>query len=168
MCRMPDIEETHLPGVGMRHDFITRSGHRIGVVTHRTGRRELLVYDRDDPDACRDVVRLDEEEGHALAEVLGGSHVAEGVSNMLRQAVEGVAIDWLPASVAASCAGHTVAETSLRAETGVSIVAVVRGEDTYPAPSPDFRIEVGDTIVVVGTPQGIQEAFTHLEGGVAG
>jgi len=34
-----DITETALPGVGLRHDFTTRAGRQLGVVTHRTGRR---------------------------------------------------------------------------------------------------------------------------------
>jgi TrkA domain protein len=46
-----EIQETALPGVGLRHDFTTRAGRQLGVVTHRTGRRDLLLYDRDDPDA---------------------------------------------------------------------------------------------------------------------
>lgn len=163
---MPRIEETHLPGVGLRHDLTTRGGDRLGVITHRTGRRELLLYDRNEPDSCRDVVRLDEDEGHALAEVLGGTKVAESLDAMLQQSVEGLTIDWLPATATWSCAGHTVAETMLRARTGVSIVAVIRGEETVPSPTPDFRIEAGDTLVVVGTPDAIKDAFAHLEGGV--
>ncbi|HVM14068.1 MAG TPA: cation:proton antiporter regulatory subunit [Egibacteraceae bacterium] len=163
---MPRIEETQLPGVGLRHDLTTRAGDRLGVITHRTGRRELLLYDRRDPDSCRDVVRLDEDEGHALAEVLGGTKVAESLDNMIQQSVEGLTIDWLPATASWSCAGHTVAETMLRARTGVSIVAIVRGVQTVPSPTPDFRIEAGDTLVVVGTPEAIKSAFTHLESGV--
>lgn len=163
---MPRIEETQLPGVGLRHDFVTRAGDRIGVITHRTGRRELMLYDQADPDSCREVVRLDEDEGHALAEVLGGTHVAESLDKMIQQSVEGLTIDWLPATESWSCTGHTVAETMLRARTGVSIVAVVRGEQTFPSPTPDFRIEAGDTLVVVGTPEAIKRAFAHLEGGV--
>lgn len=162
---MPRIEETQLPGVGLRHDFTTRAGDRLGVITHRTGRRELLIYDRDDPDACRDVVRLDEDEGHVLAEVLGGSHVAESLGTMIQQSVEGITIDWLPVEASWQSAGQTVAETQLRARTGVSIVAVVRGEDTVAAPGPDFSLQEGDTLVVVGTPDGIKEALVCLQDG---
>lgn len=162
---MPRIEETQLPGVGLRHDFITRAGDRIGVISHRTGRRELLIYDRGDPDACRDVVRLDEDEGHALAEVLGGSRVAESLGTMMQQSVEGLTIDWLPVDASWQCAGQTVAETRLRARTGVSIVAVVRGADTVAAPGPEFRLQDGDTLVVVGPPDGIKDALVCLQGG---
>ena len=33
-----DIQETTLPGVGLRHDFTTHAGCRLGVVSYRTGR----------------------------------------------------------------------------------------------------------------------------------
>lgn len=168
---MVDISETNLPGVGLRHEFTTRSGDRVGVITHRTGRRELLLYDREDPDACREDVRLEEDESHALAEVLGGSQVVSHLQTMLQQSVQGVTIDWLPVDASWSCAGRTIAETMLRAKTGVSIIAVIRdGEsgETVPAPTPDVRLEAGDVIVVVGTPDGIRAAFAHLQGGAAG
>ena len=72
-----DIQETNLPGVGLRHDFTTRAGRQLGVVTHRTGRRDLLVYDRDDPDACSTLLRLDPDDTRTLAELLGASSVSE-------------------------------------------------------------------------------------------
>jgi TrkA domain protein len=40
-----DLQETTLPGVGLRHDFTTQRGHQVGVVSYRTGRRGLLLYD---------------------------------------------------------------------------------------------------------------------------
>jgi len=39
----------------------------------------------------------------------------------------------------------------------VSIVAILRGDGAIPAPPPDARLERGDTLVVVGTAQGIKE-----------
>ena len=47
-----DVERTALPGIGLRHVFITARGRRIGTISHRDGRRDLLVYDREDPDTC--------------------------------------------------------------------------------------------------------------------
>lgn len=85
---MTNIEETGLPGVGVRHDFVTSAGRRIGMITHRTGHRELLIYAADDPDACIDTVRLEEEDARALDELLGASRVTERGVN-LRQSVEG-------------------------------------------------------------------------------
>jgi TrkA domain protein len=156
---MTRIEETALPGVGVRHDFQTRAGARVGVISHRTGRRELLIYAESDPDACSEVLRLDEEEGHALADLLGGTTVTERLDD-LQQHVEGLTIDWMPIEQGSEAAGSIIADVGRR-PTGVSIVAVMRGGETLPAPGGDFVLEAGDTAVVVGTVEGIQ-AFTQV------
>ena len=43
------VEQTALPGIGVRHDIVTETGRRIGVVSHRDGRRDLILYDRRRP-----------------------------------------------------------------------------------------------------------------------
>lgn len=160
---MSKVSETQLPGVGVRHEFVTHEGDRLGVLSHRTGRRELLLYDREDPDACRSVVHLDDDDTHTLAELLGASQVSESVT-AVRQQVEGLAIDWITVDVGSDYAGATIADSELRTRTGVSIVAVVRGEDTMPAPGPEVVLRVGDVAVVVGTPEGIAVASDLLQG----
>lgn len=52
------ISEAALPGIGLRDDFLTSKGRRIGVISHRNGQRDLLVYGHDDPDACADTITL--------------------------------------------------------------------------------------------------------------
>ena len=151
-----DIQETHLPGVGLRHDFTTRAGRQLGVVTHRTGRRDLLVYDREDPDDCQEVVQLTDEEADALAELLGAARLVEHLA-ALTQRIEGLAIDWLPIRAGSPYAGRAIADTQARSRTGVSIVAIVRGDGAIPAPTPDAVLEPGDTLVVVGTAGGVKE-----------
>ena len=151
-----DIQETTLPGVGLRHEFTTRAGRQLGVVTHRTGRRDLLVYDRDDPDACQEVVQLTDEEADALAELLGAARLVQHLAGVT-QRIEGLAIDWLPIRADSPYAGGTIADTQARSRTGVSIVAILRGDGAVPAPAPDADLEPGDTLVVVGTAQGIKE-----------
>jgi TrkA domain protein len=151
-----DIQETTLPGVGLRHEFTTRAGRQLGVVTHRTGRRDLLVYDRDDPDACQEVVQLTDEEADALAELLGAARLVQNLA-ALTQRIEGLAIDWLPIRADSPYAGQTIADTQARSRTGVSIVAILRGDGAIPAPAPDAVLEPGDTLVVVGTARGIKE-----------
>lgn len=163
---MTEIQETPLPGVGVRHNFVTQAGKTIGVISHRSGERELLVYKRDDPDACAITVRLNGEETRALAELLGGSQITKELTN-LQQTVEGLTIDWLPISPNWACAGHTIKEIglSLKAKTGVSIVAVIRNGQTTPAPALDFKLMPGDTVVVVGTVEGVRSAAGFLQAG---
>jgi TrkA domain protein len=157
-----DITETALPGVGLRHDFTTRAGRQLGVVTHRTGRRDLLVYDRDDPDRCQEVIQLTGEEADALADLLGGDRLVAHLAR-LQQQVEGLVIDWLEIRPGSPYAGRTIADTQARSRTGVSIVAIVRGERAVPAPTPDQRLEPGDTLVVVGTAEGVKALSDLLE-----
>jgi TrkA domain protein len=150
-----DIQETNLPGVGLRHDFTTKAGRQLGVVTHRTGRRDLLVYDRSDPDACQEVIRLTDDEADALAELLGAARLVEHLAGLQR--IEGLAIDWLPIRPGSPYAGRAIADTQARSRTGTSIVAILRGDGAIPAPTPDAGLEPGDTLVVVGTAKGIKE-----------
>jgi len=155
-----DIQETSLPGVGLRHDFTTRAGRQLGVVTHRTGRRDLLVYDRNDPDACQEVIQLTDQEADALADLLGAARLVEHLGALQR--IEGLAIDWLPIRPGSPYAGRAIADTQARSRTGVSIVAILRGDGAIPAPAPDAGLQAGDTLVVVGTAGGIKELASLL------
>ena len=152
---MTEIEETSLPGVGRRLEFTGEDGWRIGVIHHRTGRRELFICTPDDPDAVATSLRLSDDESHALADSLGGTSVVEGLAD-LEQQIEGLAIDWLVVDASSPYAGRTIGDAHVRTRTGVSVVAVVRGDQALPAPGPDHLISAGDTLVVVGTSDGIE------------
>ena len=161
---MADINEVNLPGVGVMHEFITKSGNRVGVISHRTGRKEVVVGDTEDPDASRSVLEMSEQDARTLAELLGGSRVTEALAE-LQQRVEGLAIDWLPLRSDSPYAGKTIADAQVRTRTGVSIVAVLRGEEPFAAPEPNFVMESGDYLVVVGTGKGIEAVVDLLHNG---
>jgi TrkA domain protein len=161
---MATVSETPLPGLGVRFEFVTKAGTRLGVLQRQAGRIDLLVYDPQDPDSVLDSVSLDDEEARTLAELLGSSRVVEDLGR-LRQRIEGLAIDWLPIEGGSPFAGRTIGDTGARTRTGVSIVAVVRGEDPIPAPGPEQPLEADDTLVVVGTPRGIEDLAVILRTG---
>lgn len=160
---MGDVQETQLPGVGVRHDFVTRRGERIGMISHRTGHRELLIYDTEDPDACKETLRLEEDDVRTLSDLLGGSHVTEGLAR-LQQEVEGLVIDWAPVRETSRCEGRTLRDVGLRADMGASIVAVLREGQTIPSPPADFALHGGDNAVVVGTQDGVRQMLALLQG----
>ena len=159
---MPEVRETLLPGVGVRHEFTTVGGERVALLTHRSGRREIAIYDRDDPDAGRTVLHLNPEDTRTLGELLGTSQVSEAVLGAQR--IEGLALDWIVVSDRSSAARTTIAESKYRSSTGATIVAVVRGERTHPAPGPEFALAPGDVAVAVGTPEGLTQLRALLTG----
>jgi TrkA domain protein len=161
---MTEIKEVELPGVGVRHEFITDEGKRVGVVSHRSGRREVYLPDPDDPDRFKRALGLTEEDARVLAELLGASRVAEELAE-LQQKIEGLAIDWLPVREDSPYAGRTIGAGRVRTRTGVSIVAVLRGEQAIPAPGPEVDVRPGDYLVVVGTPRGIEQLVELLRTG---
>lgn len=153
---MPDVSETQLPGVGVRYEFTTEEGEQVGVILHRGGRREVLVYDTADPDRCSTVMHLSVDDTHTMAELLGGTRVSE-VSATVQQEIEGLSIDWLRIHDGSAFVGRTIADGGFRTRTGVSIVAVVRDDKTFPSPTPDFEFAAGDVAVAVGTVAGLDE-----------
>ena len=161
---MVDFDETILPGVGVRHDFVTRDGRRIGVITRHGGQRDLLVYSDEDPDACEETISLHERDSVALVELLGGSRVASSLYEM-QQRVEGLAIEWVEVHDGWWAAGRSIGQTELRRRTGVSVVAIVRGDSAIPSPGPDHRLTPGDTVVAVGTAEGLKAANAILREG---
>ncbi len=72
------VSSTHLPGVGDRHEFATEGGDTLGVVRHRDGDRELIVFSREDPDACTLSLRLRGEDARRLAGLLGEESIDQG------------------------------------------------------------------------------------------
>jgi TrkA domain protein len=85
--------------------------------------------------------------------------------SVLQQKIEGLAIDWLTVDSDSPYAGKTIGDARIRTRTGVSAVAVIRGDSPHPAPGPDFSLEPGDTLVVVGTPAGIKSVAQILVAG---
>ncbi len=55
-------------------------------------------------------------------------------------------------------AGKSIAESDFRSETGSTIVAVLRDNETHSAPEPGFVVERGDMLVVVGDCEGVTSA----------
>jgi TrkA domain protein len=159
---MAEIIETSLPGVGIRHEFTSSTGQRIAVVSYRSGRREIAVYRRDDPDASSSVLELDDDDATTLSTLLGAPHLAASLSAM--QQLEGLALDWLNIGPSSPAAGASIGDGAYRTRTGSSIVAIIRDHETIPAPGPDFRLAAGDITVAVGTVEGLAQLRDLLRG----
>ncbi|MEO3781731.1 TrkA C-terminal domain-containing protein [Actinocorallia sp. B10E7] len=157
-----DVEQTALPGIGLRHEFTTRAGRRIGVVSYRTGRRDLVIYDKADPDRACETVKLNDEEADALVELLGAPRIVQRLNDLHRE-VEGLVSLQVP--VSSRWHGKTMGSAQVRTLTGASIVAVVRGGQVNTSPLPDFVLREHDVAVLVGDLESTEGATQILTGG---
>jgi TrkA domain protein len=157
-----NVEVTPLPGIGVRKDFALRNGRRIGVVTHRDGKIDLIVSKSDDPDACLAELPLTAEEAGALANLLGAPQLVAQLSEEHRD-LPGIHTRQIP--VGTPFDGRTLGDTALRTRTGVSVVAVMRAGQVHASPTPDFTLTAGDLMVTVGTSEGLDNAVKILKRG---
>lgn len=148
-----EVHRTALPGIGLLFEFVTERGRRVGVVSHRTGRREVVVYSREDPDTAAVTLTLNAEEADGMAELLASARIVERLDALHRQ-VEGLITEQIPIPAGSPYDGRSLGDTHARTRTGASIVAVVRGERVHASPRPDFVFQAGDVVVVVGTAEG--------------
>ena len=156
-----EIFETPLPGVGIRYVFQTDDHDHVGVVVRRDGHRDLVVYDRSDPDATRSIVALAPHESSALVELLGGTKITERLS-ALRYQVEGLSIEWVTMRADTGLTGRRIGDGRIRTLTGCSVVAVIRGEQSIPGPGPEFSFLAGDVVLLMGAADGVRRAMTIL------
>jgi len=139
----------------VRHDMITESWRRVGVVSHRNGRRDLVLYDRDDPDACLASIPLTDDEAEALADFLGASLMLGQLAGLREQAA-GLFTEQIPIQPSSPYVGRRLGDTRIRTRTSASVVAVLRDRQVIPSPQPSFGFEAGDTVVVVGTRKALE------------
>jgi TrkA domain protein len=157
-----DLEETLLPGVGVRYRLRTRAGEVLGIVVRREGAAEVAVYDRRDPDLARSVLRLEPEEVDAVAEVLGAPRLTQRFADLSRE-VPGLESGRFPIREGSSFAGRPLGETRARTLTGCSIVAIVRDTDVVPSPGPADTLLPGDVLVAIGSAHGLEELERRLD-----
>lgn len=162
--RMPvHVERAELPGIGVRHDILTDAGRRVSVINFRDGARELALADEDDPDRASETVELTDDEATALSEVLGGSLILTQLAG-LREQVAGLYMEQIPVRADSPYAGRPLGDTKARTLTRSSIVAIVRESGVLPAPEPKDVLNAGDSLIAVGTREGLDKLVQILGG----
>lgn len=162
---MADVRRVKLPGVGVLHTFVTDDGGKVGVIAHRSGHSDLITFsDAEEASAARKVsLRLNEDEAHTLAELLGGTRITESLDSL--DSIPGLSIDWFHVDYDDHIAGQPLGNLGSRGLVGLTVVAVVRGDSTNPAPDDHFKVFPGDTLVVAGSPEKVAKAFSFYRTG---
>ncbi|KUN75486.1 cation:proton antiporter regulatory subunit [Streptomyces griseoruber] len=155
----PRLRTTPLPGIGVQYDLVTREQRHLSVVAHRDGSRTVGVYRADDPDSCAQSLRLTGAEAASLIDALMPSHHSP---SLLYTSDLGLVAERIEVAGASRWNGRLLGDTRMRTDTGASIVAVLRRAEAIPSPAPDFRLAGGDTLIVIGTREGVDAAAAIL------
>jgi K+:H+ antiporter subunit KhtT len=144
----PDLRETRLPGVGVKYTLDLDAGARVSVIQHNDGTRELYYFRRGDEEP-RAVITLDDDEARQLGAVIGGAYERPKVVQDLEMALGELQIEWMAVPDSSPWIGKTLAEAAFRAETGVTVIAILRDPEPVSGARPDDVIQQGDTLVTV-------------------
>jgi len=145
-----DLRETRLPGVGVKYGFRTARGGRVSVIQHNDGEREIYFYRRADDDEPTAVIELHDDEARQLGAILGGTYERPKIVEELEMALGELHIEWIPVPDTSPAIGKTLAECGLRAQTGVTVIAILREPEPVSGAQPEDVIKRGDTLVAVG------------------
>jgi TrkA domain protein len=159
-----DVKEVLLPGVGLRYEFTSHKGDRIGIIARRGGDFDLVLYGPEDPDEARPVLHLTDDEAEAVAQILGAPRIAERFTELSRR-VPGLETGQVHIVPGSPFVDHPLGDTRARTRTGASIVAIVRNEQVLASPGPDELLKARDVLIVIGTEEGIAGVEQIIEKG---
>lgn len=155
------VYETDVPGVGKKFELETRSGERLVVLIHHDGKRE--VYRRPEADADSErLFGLSDSDARTFGSIIEGAHFQPVDLDEIEVPLGGAIIEWIEVDEQSPLAGKTLEEADLRSRTGVSIIAIQRGEETIPNPGPSREIRSGDILVSLGTREEQSELETLI------
>lgn len=139
--------ESDLPGVGTKWTIDLSTGDSFVLVEHRVGHWELA---RVNPQGeTVELGKLQPREAAEIGRILSRGTVA--VEDPRKQMLfEEFTIEWVKLEAGSTLVGQTLRGAEIRPRTGVSVIAVLRSEGSLPSPPPDTELREGDTLVVIG------------------
>ncbi len=160
-----DLQETRLPGVGVKYTLRLDDGGRIAVILHNDGKRELYWFRHGHDEEPRAVIALDDDEARQLGAVIGGAYERPKIIEDLEMALGELQIEWVPVPDSSPWIGKSLAEAGFRAQTGVTVIAILREPESISGAQPEHVIERGDTLVTVAKARQYPEFRRRLAGG---
>ncbi|WP_435118440.1 cation:proton antiporter regulatory subunit [Halolamina sp. C58] len=144
------VYETDLPGVGRKFDLDLDAGGVVSVVVHHDGRCELYRRPARD-ESGEKLLDLNGEEANKLGSILEGAYFESVNVDALSAPLGDAIIQWVEVTEGSAFDGTTLGNGEFEHETGATVIAVQRGEETVSNPDPDFELAGGDLLVAVGT-----------------
>ncbi len=159
------VKEGELPGIGKKYTIKTEKGDLLVVVIHYTGKREIYYFEEEEEEPTA-VIELTDEEARTLGTILVGALFQptsdeEKIGFLMKHLV----FEWVKVPKNSFLVNKTIKDLEIRKKWGVIVVAVIRDENVIVSPSPLFKIEEVDTLVVVGNLESVKKFLKAVEEG---
>ncbi len=158
------IYESDLPGVGKKFEIELEDDDRLIIVIHNTGKRE--VFRRSDDDDSEKLFELSDRLSRQVGTILEGAYF-QPIANDTTETMlsEDTLLEWVNVVEGSELVGRTLEEIDFRNETGTSVVAIKRDDETESNPGAETVIEAGDTLVIIGAREACRAVESLASGG---
>lgn len=147
---MMQVKMADLPGVGKKISFETVEKHKIVIISHHSGKRDLYFFrDAEDDDADYFLTLTSEETREMGAQLLGAAFQPVDDEKMLicqKQLV----MEWITLTPESPFVDKPISESRIRTHTGASVIAVMQGDDITVSPDITLVLRAGDTVMAAG------------------
>src|SRR6056297_984305 len=124
------VYEAEVPGVGKKFELDAGDGERLIVIIHHDGKRE--VYRRPDENADSEkLFAVSGEQARKLGSILEGAYFQPVELENVQVPLGEEIIEWVDVAEGSELDGTTLRDADIRQRTGVSVIAVQRGEETH-------------------------------------
>lgn len=158
------ITESDLPGVGKKFEIDLGDGSNLIVLIHNTGKRELFV--RPDPNADSEkLFDFSDELARQVGSIIEGAHFQPVESEIQKTTLPGgILLEWYELPPGSPLVGETLTSADIGARSGVTVIAIQRGDKTIDSPPPDTGLREDDMLIVVGTRENCESFESLLTG----
>jgi TrkA domain protein len=144
------VYETDVPGVGRKFEYELDGDDRLVVLIHHDGKREVFRRRSAEADSEK-LFELSDRQAREFGTLLEGAYFQPVDLDRIQVPLGDEIIQWHDVPSDSSLVGQTLSDCGIRRETGTSILAVQRDDETVANPDPDFEFEASDVVVALGT-----------------
>jgi TrkA domain protein len=144
------FKESDLPGIGKKFTIKTNAGHFISIILHINGKREIFHFTDPDDDPIFHFL-MTEEEANLIGSVLMGTYFKPEQDKQKELLLNKLSIEWIDVHSNSSLINHSILQLQVRKLTGITIIAIIRGNETIINPKPETVILPSDTLIIAGT-----------------
>lgn len=150
-----DLKNISLSGTESRFTIMSKNGDKIEVVMYSDGRKGIEYYKKDAK--MPSSIVINEDDIPQVSAVLGGAFDSLKILEPKDIALKGLVLEWIKLEQNASIAGKSLGELRLRETTGVSILAVLRGENLLPSPKENKILLGRDYLLAIGKKEQVEK-----------